>query len=137
LFKAVDLWATKQCEKQGLPADGATKRLLGEEVIKGIRFPKMKQEDFATVVIGSEILGETEFVSINRHMSSNSASRIPVRFPETERSGSVADNVSGYKQPVTFLDISALDTMLSMSMWTKILNYTVCAYLVVRITRTM
>ena len=32
LFKAVDLWTTKQCEKQGVAADGATKRrLLGEE----------------------------------------------------------------------------------------------------------
>jgi len=51
------LWAKKQCEKQGLAADGATKRrLLGEEVIKGIRFPTMKQEDFATVVLDSEIL---------------------------------------------------------------------------------
>ena len=37
LFKAVDLWATKQCEKQGVAADGATKRrILGEEVIKGM-----------------------------------------------------------------------------------------------------
>ena len=57
IFKAVDLWATKQCEKQGLAADGATKRrILGEDVIKGIRFPTMKQEDFANVVLHSEIL---------------------------------------------------------------------------------
>ena len=42
---------TKQCEKQGLAADGATKRrILGEEVVKGIRFPTMKQEDFVFVV---------------------------------------------------------------------------------------
>ena len=57
LFKAVDLWATKQCEKQGLAADGATKRrILGEDVTKGIRFPTMKQDDFASVVLDSEIL---------------------------------------------------------------------------------
>ena len=50
LFKAVDLWATKECERQGLEADGKTKRrILGEEVIKAIRFPIIKQEDFASV----------------------------------------------------------------------------------------
>ena len=42
LFKAVDLWATKECERQDLAADEeAKRRLLGEEIIKGIRFPIM------------------------------------------------------------------------------------------------
>jgi hypothetical protein len=86
LFKAVDLWATKQCEKQGLAANGATKRrILGEEVIKGIRFPTMKHEDFGTVVLDSEILRKKEIVSVVKYLSS--ASRIPVGFPETKRSG--------------------------------------------------
>jgi len=86
LFKAVDLWATKQCEKQGLAADGATKRrILGEEVIKGIRFPTMKHEDFATVVLDSEILRKKEIVSLVKYI--HSASKIPVGFPETKRSG--------------------------------------------------
>ena len=40
LFQAADRWATKQCEKQGLVADGELKRrILGEEIIKSIRFP--------------------------------------------------------------------------------------------------
>ena len=86
LFKAVDLWATKHCEKQGLAADGATKRrILGEEVIKRIRFPTMEQEDFATVVLDSEILQKKEIVSLVKCL--NSASKIPVGFPETKRSG--------------------------------------------------
>ena len=90
LFKAVDLWATKQCEKQGLAADGATKRrILGEDVFKAIRFPTMKQEDFATVVLDSEILRKKEIVCLVKCL--NSASRIPVGFPETKRSGFVAD----------------------------------------------
>ena len=90
LFKAVDLWATKQCEKQGVAADGATKRIiLGEDVIKGIRFPTMKQEDFTTVVLHSEILRKEEIVSVVTRLSS--ASRIPVGFPESKRSGFVAD----------------------------------------------
>ena len=90
LFKVLELWATKQCEKQGLAADGATKRrILGEEVIKGIRFPTMKQEDFAIVVLDSEILRKKEIVSVIKYL--NSAPRIPVGFPETKRSGFVPD----------------------------------------------
>ena len=90
LFKALDFWATKQCEKQGLAADGATKRrILGEDVFKAIRFPTMKQEDFAFVVLDSEILRKKEIVCLVKCLSS--ASRSPVGFPETKRSGFVAD----------------------------------------------
>ena len=86
LFKAVDLWATKECERQGLAADGTVKRrILGEKVIKGIRFPTMKQEDFASVVLDSEILKPKEIVSIVKHL--NSVASSPVGFPETKRSG--------------------------------------------------
>ena len=86
LFKAVDLWATKECERQGLAADGAIKRrIVGEEVIKGIRFPTMKQEDFASAVLDSEILKPKEIVSIVKHLSS--VSKSPVGFPEAKRSG--------------------------------------------------
>ena len=87
LFKAVDLWATKKCEKQGLTADGVTKRRILGEVIEGIRFPTMKPEDFATVVLDSEILRKKEIISVVK--SQNSATKIPVGFPETKRSGSV------------------------------------------------
>ena len=90
LFKAVDLWATKECERQGLAADGATKRrILEEEVIKGIRFPTLKQEDIASVVMDSEILISEEIVSIVEHL--NSISKPPVGSPQTKRSGSVRD----------------------------------------------
>ena len=85
LFKAVDLWATKECERQGLEADGETKRrILGEEIVKAIRFPIMKQEVFASVVLDSEILREKEIVHIIKHLSS--VSKSPVGFPETKRS---------------------------------------------------
>ena len=86
LFKAVDLWATKACEKQGLAADGPVKRkILGEELIKRVRFPTMEQEDFAGVVLDSEILTPKEIVSIIKCLSSVSSS--PVGFPETKRCG--------------------------------------------------
>ena len=87
LFKAVDLWATKKCEKQGLTADGVTKRRILGEVIEGIRFPTMKPEDFATVVLDSEILRKKEIISVVK--CQNSATKIPVGFPETKRSGFV------------------------------------------------
>ncbi len=86
LFKAVDLWAKEECKRHGLAADGAGKRrIVGEEVIKGIRFPTMKQEDFASVVLDSDILRKKEIVSIIKRLSSVASS--PVRFPETKRSG--------------------------------------------------
>lgn len=50
LFKAVDCWATKECEKQGLAAEVAVKRkILGERIVKAIRFPVMKQQKCADV----------------------------------------------------------------------------------------
>ena len=86
LFKAVDLWATKECERQGSAADGAIKRkILGEDLIKRIRFPTMKQEDFASVVLDSEILTPKEIVSLVKYLSS--VPRSPVGFPETKRCG--------------------------------------------------
>ena len=90
LFKAVDLWATKESERQGLEVDGKTKRrILGEEIIKAIRFPIMKQEDFASVVLDSEILREKEIVDIIKHLSSVSKSKLG--FPETKRSSCSGD----------------------------------------------
>ena len=87
LFKAVDLWATRECERQGLAAVGGTKRrILEEKVIKGIRFPTMKKEDFTSVVLECEILTPKEIVSIVEYL--NSIVKPPVGFPETKRPGS-------------------------------------------------
>ena len=81
LFKAVDLWAKIECERQGLAADGATKRrILGEEIFKGIRFPTMKQEDFASVVLDSKILITEEIVTMFKYF--NSVSSCAVGLPE-------------------------------------------------------
>ena len=90
LFKAVDLWATNKCEKQGLVANGATKRhILGDKIVKAIRFPTMKQEDFALVALDSKILTTEEIVSVIKRI--NLVSSIPVEFPETKRSGFVGE----------------------------------------------
>jgi len=90
LFKAVDFWATKKCEKQGLAANGTLKRkILGEQIVKEIRFPTMKQEDFALVALESKILIAEEIVSVIKRI--NSVLCYPVDFPETKRSGFVGD----------------------------------------------
>ena len=90
LFKAVNLWAIRECERQDLAAVGTTKRrILEEKVIKGIRFPTMRKEDFTRVVLDCEILTQKEFVSIVEYL--NSIPKPPVSFPETKRSGSVRE----------------------------------------------
>ena len=85
LFQAVVRWATKQCEKQGLVADGKVKRrIIGERAIKAIRFPLMTIEEFASVVIDTNLLtteetnGLFKFFAIPRHSA-------PVEFPKNER----------------------------------------------------
>ena len=86
LFKAIDLWATKACEKQGLNPDGKVKRrILGEKIVKAIRIPTMKLRDFASVVLDSKILTTEEIVNIIKHLTSVSSS--PTGFPETVRTG--------------------------------------------------
>ena len=66
LFEAVDLWATKECERQGLAVDGAVKRrVLGETLVKALRFPTMKHKDFASVVLDSGILTPDEIVPLS------------------------------------------------------------------------
>ena len=86
LFKAVNLWATKKCEEQGLSTDGREKRrVLGERIVKGIRFPVMKQKEFAGVVLDSNILTQEEVYGIIKYL--NSIPDTPVGFPEEKRIG--------------------------------------------------
>ena len=61
LFSAVDLWATKECERQGFAIDGKIKRrILGDEIVKGIRFPSMEETEFVYTVLESKILKQDE-----------------------------------------------------------------------------
>ncbi|KAL9955315.1 hypothetical protein ACROYT_G036622 [Oculina patagonica] len=87
LFKAVDRWAGKECERQDLTADGSAKmQILGEQIVKNIRFPAMKQSDFMEVVFGSKILTEQEMSNVMNLFRSPESS--PVTFLEAERGGS-------------------------------------------------
>ena len=85
LFKAVDLWATKKCGNQGIEANGEEKRrILGEKVVKAIRFPVMKQQEFASVVPHTKILTPDEVIKF--FMFFNSAATFPEGFLMRKRS---------------------------------------------------
>ena len=68
LFKAVNRWVTKEVERQRLIPDGKVKRrILGEEIVKAIRFPVMSQKEFASVVVDCDILTKKEFGLMMKH----------------------------------------------------------------------
>ena len=68
LFKAVDRWAIKESERQGItPESDWKRRILGEEIVKAIRFPLMSQKEFAFVVINADILTLKEVGDMMKH----------------------------------------------------------------------
>jgi len=84
LFKAVDCWASKECKKQGLAAEGCVKRrILGERIVKSIRFPVMKEKEFAEVVLDSEVLTPRESFDMVKYF--NSVLKVPEGFSESTR----------------------------------------------------
>lgn len=86
LFKAVDCWARRECEKKNLAVEGSVKRkILGERVVANIRFPVMEQKEFAEVVLDCEILTPKEAYDIMKYFIGVLPN--PVGFLETKRSG--------------------------------------------------
>ena len=70
LFKAVDRWAAKESERQGLTPDGEVKRrIIGEDIVRAIRFPLMSQKEFASVVFDCNILTMKEVGDMMKHYS--------------------------------------------------------------------
>ena len=83
LFEAVDRWAGKQCQKQGLAEDGEKKRrILGEQIIKAIRFPVMSLQEFASVVVDTNILTPDETTGLVNFFTIETS---PVGFSKTQR----------------------------------------------------
>ena len=84
LFKAVDRWATAEVQRQGFSPDGKTKRrILGEDVVKAIRFPLIPQKDFMSVVFDSDILTFHEVGNMMKHYSG--VLKSPLLFKDTAR----------------------------------------------------
>ena len=78
LFKAVHRWATREIERQWMTPDGEVKRrILGEEIVKSIRFPLMSQAEFASVVFDSHILAIQEIGDMMKHYSGILTSPLP------------------------------------------------------------
>ncbi len=71
LFTAVSRWAVNECKKQGLESGGKVmRRVLGDRVIKAIRFPVMSEADFTSVVVKSEILTTEEISDLTKNFAS-------------------------------------------------------------------
>ena len=100
LFKAVDTWAAKQCLKQGFGVSGKMKRkVLGEQIVTAIRFPLMKRDEFAAVVLDTNILTSDEIVNFFKFYSSTLTS--PLEFSETPRVNQAAFPRCGRFQSVS------------------------------------
>ena len=68
MFNGVVEWAAKESEKRGIVADGKEKRrIIGERIVKALRFPVMKQEEFLSVVIDSKILTYDEVANVSKY----------------------------------------------------------------------
>ena len=99
LFKAVDRWATRECERQGITSDGETKRrILGEDILKGIRFPLMEEKDFASVVLDSHLLNHEELCNMIKHY--NNILNIPLPFVQARRGISCKQRCQRFNESV-------------------------------------
>ncbi|XP_078365296.1 BTB/POZ domain-containing protein 6-like [Oculina patagonica] len=86
LFKAVNCWAKEECMRLGLTLDGSVKRqILGEQVIKCLRFPIMEKREFEEFVLNSNILTQEETSNIMKNFICTVT--LPVGFLEAERRG--------------------------------------------------
>ena len=86
LFKAVDRWVTKEGERQGTTCDGDSKRrILGEEIVKAIRFPLMSEKEFVSFVFDSHVLTFKEVSDMMRHYNGVLTSSLP--FSQAPRVG--------------------------------------------------
>ena len=87
LLKAVDRWATEQSKRQGITLDGESKRrIIGEEIVKAVRYPLMLEKEFASVVIESEILTLEEAGDMMKHFKELPTSSLPfIQAPRIPR----------------------------------------------------
>ena len=89
LFKAVDRWATKESERQGITADGESKRrIIGEDTVKAIRFPVMSEKEFVSIVLDCRILNFEEMSELMKYYNDVELTS-PLPFIHTPRAGSI------------------------------------------------
>ena len=67
IFKAVDKWAENECRRNGKDPVGSEKRkILGEKIMHQIRFPLLREKDFAEYVLQSDLLTKGEVYDLVR-----------------------------------------------------------------------
>ena len=89
LFKAVDRWATRESERQGITADGESKRrIIGEDIVKAIRFPVMSEKEFVSIVLDCRILNFGEMSELMKFYNDVELTS-PLPFIHTPRAGSI------------------------------------------------
>ena len=105
LFKAVDTWATKQCQKQGFGVSGKMKRkVLGEQIVRAIRFPLMERDEFAAVVLDTNILTSDEIVTLTSPLGFSETPRVKqTAFPRCGRFQSVSEEFVTYRSDRHYL----------------------------------
>ena len=64
IFKAVDRWAEHQCKKQQREVSGEEKRKILGDAVNLIRFPLMKEEEFACLVSKAELLSKEDICDV-------------------------------------------------------------------------
>ena len=71
LFRSLDRWAQRKCEEGNIEATGENKReVIGENLFRLVRFPVLKQEDFAREVLPTNLLTKNEIIDIFKQFSS-------------------------------------------------------------------
>ena len=72
VFQAVNRWAESICTKRGITPSGKEKRtIIGDTILKLIRFPLMPQNVFAEHVTDTNVLTETEVIQMFMYFSLN------------------------------------------------------------------
>jgi len=68
---AVNRWAARRCEDAGMTVNGENKRaVIGEDLLKHIRFSLMTPQEFSGIVLPTEILLSTEVVDVFKKFTS-------------------------------------------------------------------
>lgn len=78
LFRAVDLWSRKECERQGWSTERKNRRKALGKAINLIRFQVMTKNEFTDIVASSRLLNADEFSSLLSYF--NSGQTTPVKW---------------------------------------------------------
>jgi len=94
LFKAAVRWVSVESERQGFHQNSGgniKSKIIGETIVKSIRFPLMSQKDFMSHVPDSNILTSDEIIDLTKQFNGVPLQN-PLRFLQTPRKGTIRDS---------------------------------------------